>query len=410
LKKNCEDLPARPISAVLCGIGGMGAVYLQALLEKLDDGTVRIEGAVDPVPERCPFLNRLNDLNIPIYSDLESFYRRHRAEFAVVSSPIQFHANQACLALDQGSHVLCEKPIAATIQDARRMRLASDRAGRWLAIGYQWSFSGAVQGLKSDILSGLFGKPVRLKCLYLWPRDEAYYGRNEWAGKKRDRAGAWVLDSPANNAMAHDLHNMFYVLGSDIFRSAVPVDVEAELYRGYDIENFDTAAVRGRTRSGVEFVFLVSHVSAADRGPVLHYEFERGTVLCEGRNTDIRARLSDGSLKNYGCPDEEPMKKLRDCLESVRSGAQPVCGPEAAMSQTLCLNGMQDSMPEIVDFPRHFLIKDGPPGRGRTQVKGLDEIFERAYAAGKLPSELGVPWARRGKIIDLKNYERFPSS
>lgn len=404
-----DDFGSKPVSIVLCGIGGMGAIYLQALLERIEGGAFRIAGAVDPVPERCPQLARLNEMGIPIYPDLESFYRRHKAEFAIVSSPIPFHGPQTCLALGHGSYVLCEKPIAATIQDARRMAQVRDWADRWLAIGYQWSFSPAVQKFKVDIIRGLFGRPIRYKCLYLWPRDDAYYGRNDWAGKKRDRAGAWVLDSPANNAMAHDLHNMFYVLGSDIPLSAVPVEVEAELYRAYDIENFDTAAVRGRTASGVEFLFLLSHASRADRGPVFHFEFERGAVFCEGRNTDIEARLADGSLKTYGCPDQEPLKKLWDCLGSVRTGAPPVCGPEAAMSQTLCLNGMQDSMPEIVDVPRDLLIREGPPGRGRIRVEGLDEIFERGYASAKLPSELAVPWARRGQKIDLRSYDRFPS-
>ncbi|MDP2915386.1 MAG: Gfo/Idh/MocA family oxidoreductase [Candidatus Aminicenantes bacterium] len=404
-----NDLRSEPVSIVLCGIGGMGAVYVQALLERIEGGEFRIEGAVDPVPERCPQLARLSEMKIPIYSDLESFYLRREAEFAIVSSPIQFHASQTCLALDRGSHVLCEKPMAATIQDARRMARAREGADRWLAIGYQWSFSAAIQNLKADIRSGLFGRPIRYKCLYLWPRDEAYYGRNDWAGKKRNQAGAWVLDSPANNAMAHDLHNMFYVLGGGISRSAVPVEIEAELYRAYDVENFDTAAVRGRTDSGVEFLFLVSHVSRADRGPIFCCEFERGTVFCEGRNTDIKARLSDGSLKTYGCPDQEPMKKLWDCFGSVRTGAPPVCGPDAAMSQTLCVNGMQDSMPEIVDVPRDLLIREGLPGQGRIRVEGLDEIFERGYASGQLPSEMGVPWARRGRKIDLRTYERFPA-
>jgi len=401
--------PDKPVAIVLCGIGGMGSVYLQALLERLEGGAYTIEGAVDPVPERCPQLARLGELKIPVYPDLESFYLRHKAELAIVSSPIQFHSRQSCFALAWGSRVLCEKPVTATIQEARRIIPARDAAKRWVAVGYQWSFSQAIQNLKADILRGIFGKPIRYKCLYLWPRDEAYYRRNDWAGRKRDSAGAWVLDSPANNAMAHDIHNMFYLLGGGVPLSAMPVEVEAELYRAYDIENFDTAAFRGRMDSGFEFLFLISHVSRADKGPVFLLEFEKGAVFCEGRNTDIVARLSDGSTRNYGCPDREPMKKLWDCLEAVRSGTDPVCGLEAAMSQTLCLNGMQDSMPEIADFPRNLVTREGLPGQARIVVEGLDEIFERGYASAELPSELNTSWARPGRKIDLRSYHRYPS-
>ena len=130
-----------------------------------------------------------------------------------------------------------------------------------MAVGYQWSFSPAVQALKDDIRSGLFGAARKLKCLYLWPRDEGYYARNDWAGKRKDAEGAWVLDSPVQNAMAHDLHNMFYVLGKTRETSARPAEVEAELYRANAIENFDTAAARIRTEEGVEILFFVSHAS-----------------------------------------------------------------------------------------------------------------------------------------------------
>ena len=55
----------------------------------------------------------------------------------------------------------------------------------------------------------------------LWPRDERYYSRNGWAGVKRTNDGTWILDSPTNNACAHFLHNMFYVLGDRIERCKV---------------------------------------------------------------------------------------------------------------------------------------------------------------------------------------------
>ena len=38
-----------------------------------------------------------------------------------------------------------------------------------VAIGYQWSFSDAIQKLKADVIAGIFGKPRRLKTLVLWP-------------------------------------------------------------------------------------------------------------------------------------------------------------------------------------------------------------------------------------------------
>jgi predicted dehydrogenase len=409
-----------PVSLVMVGIGGMGAVYLKELLERKAEGFFRIAGAVDPMPNRCQQYVEMRAMGVPCFVSLDDFYRNRRADLAVLSTPIQRHMAQTETALAKGSHVLCEKPAAGTIQEVRRAIEAEKASGRWVAVGYQWSFSPAVQWLKADIRAGLFGAPKRFKCLYLWPRDEGYYARNDWAGRKRDAEGGWVLDSPVQNAMAHDLHNMFYVLGRETESSARPAEVEAELYRANAIENFDTAALRVRTEEGVELVLLVSHASAEDRGPVVRYEFERAVVRCDSRTSGLWAELEGGERKDYGVPEAEPMNKLWGSIAGVREeGHRPLCGLEAAASQTLCVNGVQDSMPGVRDFPAELVrtveaeasrrLAVSTPGAGRRVVEGLDEALSACYEAWRLPSEMGVPWSAKGALVDLRDYPGFPS-
>jgi len=411
---------AEPVSLLMVGVGGMGAAYLEALLERSDENLFRIAGAVDPQPNRCKQYVEMRAMGVPCFISLQDFYRNRKADLAVLSSPIQLHMPQTAFALAKGSHVLCEKPAAGTIQEVRAAIEAEKAAGRWVAVGYQWSFSPAVQALKEDIRTGLFGAAKRFKCLYLWPRDEGYFTRNAWAGKRRDAEGAWVLDSPVQNAMAHDLHNMFYLLGRETTSSAGPAEVEAELYRANAIENFDTAAARVRTEEGVEILFFVSHASNEDRGPVVRYEFEKAVVRCDSRTSGLWAEFPDGTRKDYGVPDAEPMNKLWQSIAGAREeGARPLCGLDAAASQTLCMNGIQDSMPDIRTFPAGLIrtvesaggrqLAVGTPGARRVVVEGLDEALAGCYDAGKLPSELGLSWSAKGTLIDLRGYEAFPS-
>ncbi len=152
-------MAVRSVSLVLVGIGGMGAVYVDELLKNAPGEEFTIAGLVDPAPERCPRLDALRAAGVPVLADLGAFYKDRTADLAVISSPHHFHAPQTLAALDGGSHVLCEKPAAATIQDTRSMADAEIRTGRWAAIAYQWSFSEAVQALKADILAGRFGRP-----------------------------------------------------------------------------------------------------------------------------------------------------------------------------------------------------------------------------------------------------------
>ncbi len=397
------------VSIVQVGIGGMGAVYVAELLKGVAQGRVALAGVVDPDPGRCPRLSELHALGVPLFADLETFYRFRGAELAIISSPHQVHAAQTILALEHGSRVLCEKPAAAVIQEARAMIDAERRTGLWTAVAFQWSFSEAVQALKADIREGAFGRPRRLKCLYTWPRDRAYYGRNAWAGRRRTPDGGWILDGPAHNAMAHDLHNMFYILGPEVGSCAFPGDVQAELYRAYPLENYDTAAARFKLENGAEILLWFSHAACRDRGPVLRYEFERGTVAAEGRGSDLKAVFSDGTHKNYGNPDAEPMKKFWDALNAVGLGTVPVCGTEAASGQVLAVNGMQESSPEIGEFPAARLREESRGASSQIWIDGLDEALERAFTENALPSELGFPWARTGKTIDLRGYGRYPS-
>ena len=408
-----ESAMTKMISVALVGICGYGKNYIPHLLKLTNQGAIRFIGAIEPYPAGCPFLPELRAADVPLYASVEEFYKQAYADLVILATPINLHCAQTCLALSMRSNVLCEKPIAATTQDAETIAAASSESKKFVAIGYQWSFTDAIQDLKRDIMLGLFGKARRFKSLVLWPRDDRYYKRNNWAGRRRAGDNSWILDSPINNATAHYLHNMFYVLGSQIHNSAKPVSVVAEIYRANNIENFDTAALRCQTDTGVEMLFYTSHAVPEYRGPVLCYEFENATVRYEtdGYGEDnplITAHYKDGKVKNYGCPDNQPFKKLYDALEAVKTGKPVVCGADAAISQTLCINGAQDSVEEIVDFPGALVsVKSVSEGNVRC-VEGLSKILSRCYEECVLPSEAGTTWAKKGRTIDLTSYHSYP--
>ncbi len=396
------------VDIALVAIGGYGLVYLSGLLDNPRRGNFRINGVIDPMPESCRRFDEVKALRVPIYDTLEEFYQHHRTDLVLISSPIHLHAPHTCLSLQNGSTVLCEKPLGGAIQEAGMMIEARDRYGKQVGIGYQWSFNSAILNLKKDIQAGYFGAPKRFKTITLWPRDETYYHRNNWAGKQRDADGNWILDSPINNAMAHYLHNMFYVLGTTRETSAKPEWVAAELYRANEIENCDTAALRCMTDNGVELLFYVSHAIEENYGPVFSYEFEQATVRYNLQDPIIRAHFRDGSVKEYGNPDQVYLQKMWDAIDAVHSGAVLACGPEAAKSQTACINGAQLSMPEIVEFPKELVKISGETGKRLTAVAGLADALKTCYEKSVLPSEEKIAWSQAGKKVSLIGFERYP--
>jgi len=392
----------------MVSIGGYGYYYLKTFFDQVRPERVRLAGVVDPYPENSGHYPRLMADRVPVFSEVEEFYAAgHHADLAVISSPIQFHVPQSRMALSHGADVLCDKPIAAVIQDADALAGAARFTKRWCMIGYQWSFSRAIQALKADIRKGNFGRPRRLKTLILWPRDDAYYARNDWAGRIKDTRGRWVLDSPANNAMAHYLHNLLYLLGPETAASARPADVVAELYRVNPIENFDTAACRLHTTCGAELLFYASHATASEQQPVFQLEFENAVICFGDPAPEIIVQTSQGKMWPYGSPEDDPQfKKLFDAIDAAGTDNPPVCGPEAARAQCVCANGMQESVESIESLAAPYARRDEI--NKRWFVDGLDAALRECYRRNALPSELNLPWARPGKTVDLLGYTHYP--
>ncbi len=239
----------------------------------------------------------------------------------------------------------------------------------------------------------------------MWQRWIPYYTRNRWAGRIQSDDGVWVLDSPVNNATAHYLHNMFYLLGDAPHTSTQPVDVQAELYRANAIENYDTAALRAHTADGTEILFITAHPIADDLGPIFEFQFEQATVRYDGVGHEIIAHFHNGDEQRYADPNSTAhTAKLRRCLENIRQGTPPLCDVAAATAHTRCVNGVQESA-AILDFPRALIHDEGSRG----WVEGLAQTLSDCYAQNRLPSEgPGAPWAEAGRIIDLRDYHYFP--
>ncbi|OQC13814.1 MAG: 1,5-anhydro-D-fructose reductase [Lentisphaerae bacterium ADurb.Bin082] len=400
---------AAPVSIVLVGIGGYGNTAVDALLKNPLRQDWQLVGVVDPVAEKAAAYAELKSLGLPFYNTLDEFYQVGKADLAFISSPIQFHAPQTCTALAHGTNVLCEKPACATIQEARQMAAARDAAGRFAAIGYQWSYAQAVLDLKADIQAGRLGQPRRLKTMWLWPRNDAYYARNNWAGARQSPQGDWILDSPASNACAHYLHNMLFVLGrAGQAAAAQPRSVQAELYRANPITSYDTAAMRIMTDDDVEILFYTTHAVSRNSGLELIYEFDEATATYN-TSKHLVVHFNNGTVKDYGTPAGQTYLKYRDAIATVQGEKTMACTIDSATPHIICINAAENSVNnEIAEFPAGLVYKMGVPGSQVRVMTGLTERFTKAYQSNILPAELGAcSWARLGKIVDTTSYDVF---
>jgi len=397
----------KQIKVALAGTAGFGDTYLGVLLSQHERLGIDLVGLVDPAPHRCTRLEELKRRELIIHPSIESLFATHSVDLMMIATPIHLHAPHTCFALERGANVLCEKPLAGTLADALRMLRASQSSSGFAAIGYQWSFSEPIQSLKRDVISGVLGRCIRMKALAFFPRPVTYFRRNGWAGRIHLDTGYGVLDSPVNNATAHYLHNMFYVLGRTRETSAMPATVQAELYRINEIDNYDTAAIRCKTDCGVELLFYTT-LAALDRcGPRLQYEFENAIVeFNAGGSSELVARFHDGTTKVYGNPDKDRTEKIAQCIDAVRTGAPVACDIPASISHTLCVVSAQHSVPSVTEFPVKMREEVSLGDDVIICARGLPEALLDCYDRNILPAEDGqFGWSREGKAVAVDHPE-----
>jgi len=78
----------------------------------------------------------------------------------VICTPTNYHAEQALAALEAGKHVLCEKPIALTLEDASKMVDTARERGLKLGVGFQRRFHDEWRALREIIRGGRIGRPI----------------------------------------------------------------------------------------------------------------------------------------------------------------------------------------------------------------------------------------------------------
>jgi predicted dehydrogenase len=398
----------------LVGVGGFARVHLNAISGLEQKGKASLAATV--IRNRAKYPQQVLDLEsrgVRLYESLEAMLAAGGFDIVALPTGIQYHVPQTVACLEAGYHVVCEKPVAARIQDADRMLNATRASGRHVLIGYQAIFTHAIQSIKACILEGRIGR-IRSICVKGgWPRNDAYYTRNAWAGKLRV-ADDWILDSPINNAFAHDVNNALFLCGAGQLASADPVSVQAELYRARKIQSPDTASLRIRTVEGVEIVIALSHVTAENFDPSLAVRGDSGTVLWAQANGVTTITCADGStetLDNGGVQVHD--LPFENAVQVLQGNASPMCTPGNARSQTLAINGAHESCPDIVDFPSGLVSETLDPQADASsrflRVSGLDDLIHRSFEEGKLFSELGVEWARPTRTFNLDGYSSFPS-
>jgi len=147
---------------------------------------------------------------------VQGFYTGHRAmleddavDAVVVCVPNCFHAEVTLDALESGRHVICEKPLALTLEDGERMLATAEDKGLVLGYAEELCFVPKFEKVKEMVVSGGIGKP------YLVRQCEKHEGPySPWFWKEKEAGGGILMDMGC-----HSISCIHWVLGKPRVKS-----------------------------------------------------------------------------------------------------------------------------------------------------------------------------------------------
>jgi UDP-N-acetyl-2-amino-2-deoxyglucuronate dehydrogenase len=219
-----QHLTTAPLGFAIVGCGRIAQRYLELLTGPV--AGARLITVCDVQRDRVEAAARKGE--VPGYVDMHEMMRAHQSEIDVVCILTEsgHHAVHAIALAQYGKHLLVEKPMALTLDDAQAMIVGCDRAGVRLFVVKQNRYNLPVIKLREALESGRFGKIVMGSVRVRWCRPQSYYDQDAWRG-------TWALDGGVfSNQASHHIDLLMWMLGEPMAvfaktRTAL-VNIEAE--------------------------------------------------------------------------------------------------------------------------------------------------------------------------------------
>jgi predicted dehydrogenase len=375
----------------LIGVTGYGSIYWKYVRELLRSQSARLISAVVINPEEAMgIVAEMKRHGTRVYASYSEMLEAEagNVDLCLIPTGIQWHARMTIAALEAGMNVLVEKPLAGCLADARAIRQAEEKSGRWVAVGFQDMYQAEALWLKRAICGGSIGKIRRVRMVGLWPRPTSYFSRNRWAGKLI-ADGAYVLDSPLNNAFAHFVNLSFFLAGPTPETSAEAQPRKVSLWRAHAIETFDTGFVCAESPQGVVFEFFVTHACPYPREPEIRVEGTGG--YAEWRHDVSAAVCPDGVApvsRALAGIHEARRAMFSAALKRLRDPSVFICNSTMAERHTAFIDGIHQVAQihqiaaDRIDWTPTANDSDLIPA-----VRGIFEGLERGLQAQSLETD-----------------------
>ncbi len=207
--------------------------------------------------------------------------------------PNNLHADPSIVALEAGTHVLCEKPLAHTLEAAERMAQAADESDATAGVAFNYRFVPAIQYAKQLVEGGFLGDLRHVRASYL--QDWLLDPESSWSWRNSaEIAGSGAL----GDLGAHSIDLAQFLVGDRISRVSGHLEtfVEERPVSGDDGGSLDSGAGGGSETRTVTVDDAYTAQAEFESGAMGLFEATRCATGHKNANT-IELNGSEGSIR-----------------------------------------------------------------------------------------------------------------
>ena len=324
------------------GVGTMGFNHLRVYSEL--EG-IQVAGISDVSTER---LKAISDrFAVPTYSDYRELFEKEKPEAVSITVPTSDHEEVATFALKAGAHILVEKPIAASVEEGKRIIALAKETNRQLMIGHIIRFNPAIQSLKKRLDNGDLGRIFQVFCRRAGP----------FPARIRD-VGVVIDLAP------HDVDIMRFLTGLNPTR--VYAETEQQIHTNHEDLLFGLLRFPGGLTGALELNWLTPKkiretLVLGEKGlfyvddllqDLFFYENAQASGELWSPLNTLRG-VSEGPMTRFELQKQEPLKaELKAFLHAIESGnTVPVSGEDGLealrLSLALVESGLKHQVIEV---------------------------------------------------------------
>ena len=209
--------------------------------------------------------------DVSVYTDYKEMLAAQKPDLVAIATPSGLHAQMAVDCLHAGAHVIIEKPIAMTMDDAALIAQAAEQTGRTVCTNFQNRFNPAVIALSEAVDTKRFGTLHSAALQLRWFRGEDYYRQDAWRGTRLLDGGAMM------NQGIHGIDLLCRMLGEPVRVSAITT----RRARPIEMEDLGMAVVEFQSGALASIECTTMRYPGAEES-ILELSGERGCVRLGG--------------------------------------------------------------------------------------------------------------------------------